>query len=149
MSISPPVWEITNKPTLQSFHFDCKGFHAVKHDPKSNVEFEIDPMIYVTWLPISRVFTCFMAHRIHIQIPLWQSDIMHMATCCMKTPERWRAFPRHALFVGILAQMSSNDVRMSRCYVTWRHDVTPWHHMPSYVIPKRLFASGWTQVTPS
>ncbi len=31
----------------------------------------------------------------------------------MKTPERWRALPRHAIFVSILAQKSSKDVKRS------------------------------------
>ena len=58
-----------------------------------------------------------------------------------KMPERWRALPRHALFVSILSQMSSNDVKTSCCDVTWRHgsrDITPWRHTTSYVITKRL-----------
>ncbi len=56
-----------------------------------------------------------------------QLVIIQMSTHKMKTPERWRALPRHALFVSILAQMSSNDVKTLHCDVTWCHDVTPSH----------------------
>ncbi len=53
----------------------------------------------------------------------------------MKTPERWHALPRRALFVSILAQNSSKDVKTS-CRdvmtpyhdITWRHDVVLWCH---------------------
>ena len=75
----------------------------------------------------------------------------------MKTPERWRALPRRALFVSILAQIrqrmsrrhaltswrrttTSRDVMTSYCDVTWRHAVT------SYDV--RL-QSGTTQDNPS
>ncbi len=51
----------------------------------------------------------------------------------MKTPERWCALPRHALFVSILGQKSSKDVKTSCCDVMrlyhdimWRHTVTSW-----------------------
>ena len=48
----------------------------------------------------------------------------------MKTPGRWRALPRHALFVSILAQSWQ---RMSRCQdvMMSRRDVT-WHSTPSF-----------------
>ncbi len=52
----------------------------------------------------------------------------------MKTPERWRALPRRALLVNILAPKSSNDIITSRHDVTWRHDITLWHYMVSDVI---------------
>ena len=39
----------------------------------------------------------------------------------MKTPERWRALPRCALFVSILAQKLSKDVKTAHCDVMWRH----------------------------
>ncbi len=39
----------------------------------------------------------------------------------MKTPERWRALPRHALLASILDQKLSNEVKTSRCDVTWHH----------------------------
>ncbi len=63
----------------------------------------------------------------------------------MKTPERWRALPRRALFVSILAQKSSTDVKTScrstmtsYCDVTWRHDVMLWCHMTSGVMTNWL-----------
>ncbi len=49
----------------------------------------------------------------------------------MKTPERWCALPRCALFVSILAQKSSQDVKTL-------HDVVPWRHMTSGVMTKWL-----------
>ncbi len=58
----------------------------------------------------------------------------------MKTPERWRALPRRALFVSILAQKSSKDVKTSRRDVTWRYDVVLWRHMMSGVMTKWLCA---------
>ncbi len=50
----------------------------------------------------------------------------------MKTPERWRALPRHALFASTFGQKSSKDVKTSRHDATWRHDVVPWRHMTSW-----------------
>ena len=43
----------------------------------------------------------------------------------MKMPERWRALPRRALFVSILAQKSSKGVKTSQ----WCHDVVSLRHM--------------------
>ena len=37
-------------------------------------------------------------------------------------------------------QKSSKDVKMSRCEVTWRHDVALWRHMTSDVMTKWLCA---------
>ena len=54
----------------------------------------------------------------------------------MKTPERWRALPRRALFVSILAQKSSKDVKTSRWDITWRHDIVLWRHMTSRLMTK-------------
>ncbi len=45
----------------------------------------------------------------------------------MKMPERWRALPRRALLVSILAQKLSKDVKTSCHDVTWRH-MTSWCH---------------------
>ena len=42
----------------------------------------------------------------------------------MKTPERWRALPRCALFGSILGQKLLRDVKTSRRDVTWRRAVT-------------------------
>ncbi len=58
----------------------------------------------------------------------------------MKTPERWRALPRRALFVSILGEKLSKDVKTSRRDVTWRHDVLLWRHMTSDVMTKWLCA---------
>ncbi len=46
----------------------------------------------------------------------------------MKTPERWRALPRRALFVSILARKSSTDVKTSQDVMPWHHDAVPWRH---------------------
>ncbi len=66
----------------------------------------------------------------------------------MKTPERWRPLPRHALFASILAwktfehvfhvlQLLVTPKRTNwRRDVTWCHDVMPWHNMPSCVMTK-------------
>ncbi len=40
----------------------------------------------------------------------------------MKTPERWRTLPRRALFVSILAQMPSNDVKTFLHHAVMSHD---------------------------
>ena len=61
-------------------------------------------------------------------------------TYSMKTPERWRALPRHALLVSILTQKLSNDVKTS-C-----HDVA-WSHMVSHVITKYVQSVQSIQVT--
>ena len=45
----------------------------------------------------------------------------------MKTPERWRTFPRYALFASFLAQKSSKDVKTS-----WRRTMTSPDIMTSY-----------------
>ncbi len=54
-------------------------------------------------------------------------DVLIAIRFLMKTPERWRALPRRALFVSILAQKSSKDVMTS-----WRHDVVPWRYVTSW-----------------
>ncbi len=51
----------------------------------------------------------------------------------MKTPKCWRALLRRALFVSILAQKSSKDVKTPR-------DVVPCRHMTSGVMTKWLSA---------
>ncbi len=50
----------------------------------------------------------------------------------MKTPERWRALPRRALFVSILAQKSSKDVKTSFFRTMTSHDVIQWRHVTSW-----------------
>ncbi len=44
-------------------------------------------------------------------------------TVTMKTPERWRALPRRALFVSILAKKSSKGCQD---VMPWRHTMTSW-----------------------
>ena len=62
----------------------------------------------------------------------------------MKTPERWCALPRRALFVSILAQKSSKDVKTSHevmKHAVMSHDVrchavTSWRYTTSYDMTK-------------
>ncbi len=65
----------------------------------------------------------------------------------MKTPERWRALPRRALFVSVLAQKSPKDVKTSwRDVMMLYHDVMTsyrditWRRMMSGVMTKLLCA---------
>ncbi len=61
----------------------------------------------------------------------------------IKTPERWRALPRHALLVTILAQKLSDDVKTSRRDVTTSHcDVILCH------LSRQNGSVEFTQVTP-
>ncbi len=82
--------------------------------------------------------------------------IIIMTVWVMKTPEHWRALPRRALLVSILAQNSPKEVTTSRCDITWHHDVAAWRHVTSGVmtkwhihsipplkLKKSRFSTGW------
>ena len=57
-------------------------------------------------------------------------------TLPMKTPERWRALQRRALFVSILAQKLSKDVKTPCDVMALCRDVMTLHHMISYDMTK-------------
>ncbi len=74
---------------------------------------------FLTYLPFETWI--FVKHRLTFP----KGGDRTTSTQIMKTPERWGALPRRALFASIFAQKSSKDVKKSRRYVTWRHDVVP------------------------
>ncbi len=48
----------------------------------------------------------------------------------MKTPERWRALPRHALFVSILAWKTLlHDISAIQSILSQRYQMMSWRHM--------------------
>ena len=61
-------------------------------------------------------------------------------TYSMKTPERWRALPRHALLVSILTQKLSKDVKTVQPWERWQ---TNRHtHTGPILYPRPLTREG-------
>ncbi len=74
----------------------------------------------------------FVMGQLHHSHPVPPNLVICMLAVIMETPERWRALPRRALFVSILAQKSSKDVKMSCRDAVPRRDPVPWRHVMSW-----------------